>query len=71
MMNVSVDANDRHQVLELWKQYQLSRKQPGDLFIFADPPMRGPDDRNLAHFFSVPEDFAQLLDESDIPYTAR
>lgn len=75
-MNISVDASYRRQVSELWYQWQRSQlppKQPGELRldILADPPMHGPDARNLLNFARAPEDFMRLLKANRIPYAVN
>jgi hypothetical protein len=76
-MNVSVDASYRRQISELWYQYQrglLPPKQPGELRIdppVVEPPMHGPDARNLLNFARAPEDFIRLLQQNRIPYTVN
>jgi hypothetical protein len=50
-MNVLVDATYRRQISELWMQYQrglFPPKQPGEVRIFVEPPMHGPDARNAS-----------------------
>jgi len=74
-MNVSVDASYRSQISELWYQYKrglLPPKQPGELRIdppVVEPPMHGPDVRNLLTFAQAPEDFIRLLKQNRIPHT--
>lgn len=75
-MYVLVDASYRRQIADLWSQYQrglLPPKRPGQLRIdlFPEPPMHGPDTRNLLNFPSAPEDFVRLLRQNRIPYTVN
>jgi hypothetical protein len=76
-MNVSVDAIYRLRVSELWFQYQLSLlppKRPGEFRInppVIEPPMHGPDARNLLNLTRAPQDFVRLLKQNRIPYTVN
>jgi hypothetical protein len=75
-MNISVDARYRRQIAELWNEWQrtqLPPKRPGEfrLDILCEPPMHGPDERNLLNFVRAPEDFVQILKDNHIPYKAN
>jgi hypothetical protein len=73
-MNVLVDATYRRHISELWMQYQrglFPPKQPGEVRILVEPPMHGPDARNLLNFFGAPEDFVRLLKQNRIPHTVN
>jgi hypothetical protein len=76
-MNISVDAQYRRQISELWYQWKRSQqppKQPGEFRLnefVVEPPMHGPDAHNRLNFALAPEDFLGLLKASHIPYTVN
>ncbi|HMJ45043.1 MAG TPA: hypothetical protein VK522_22495 [Pseudolabrys sp.] len=67
---ISVDASERRQFLELWTKYQLHTPALG-LSIAVDPPMAGPDARNLVTFYDVPSDFLPVLTASCLDYQSE
>jgi hypothetical protein len=71
-MNISVDAFDERRVQALWGERQRALrppKRPGELRIYIELPMHGPDVRNRCHFPGVPDGFVHDLKKNGIEYS--